>query len=153
VNTSTAELNEGKSILLVDDEPLVGRSIHCLLELDGHRIDSFTSAPEALDHYQPGRYDVVITDYRMPAMTGLELATALKQRCPQQRIILLTGCPPAKLLPIFDGVVLKPFTRASLLEAIAAPAPKASTALAALVATNVRMASLETGCEPQVAFR
>jgi CheY-like chemotaxis protein len=79
------------SILLVDDNLdglLVRRS---LLEELGYRVQSAKNGEEGLKLFQAGTFDVVVTDYRMPRMNGVELIVRIRQLNPTARIILLSG--------------------------------------------------------------
>src|SRR4051812_5623849 len=62
-----------KHILVVDDEPLICDTVKMILQLDGHLVDSASSGAQALDLFEPGKFDVIITDFFMPAMTGEKL--------------------------------------------------------------------------------
>jgi CheY-like chemotaxis protein len=80
-------------VLVVDDDPLVLRSLERLLrdECDVHCVES---PNEALKLATSESFDVVITDYRMPQMTGTEFAHAVKERVtPAPSILMLTGIP------------------------------------------------------------
>ncbi len=109
----------GKRILVVDDEALVGQSVKLLLEMDGHTVDYVGSGAAALDQYAPGKYDLVLTDSRMPGMEGRELATRIRVLSPTQRIVMVTGYPPSQPVPALDLIVLKPFSGADLRGAVA----------------------------------
>lgn len=79
------------NILLVDDNRdglLVRRS---LLEEVGYRVEIAANGEEGLKLFQTGRFDVVVTDYRMPRMDGGELIRQIRQLKPDARIILLSG--------------------------------------------------------------
>ena len=109
----------GKRILLVDDEPVVGQCVQIFLELDRHETEFVHNPLEALAKYQPGKYDLVLTDNRMPEMTGVELAEKIKSLSREQRIMLLTGFPPSRPTPAIDLVMLKPFSGDALRRAVA----------------------------------
>ncbi len=81
----------GAAILLVDDnsQGLVAR--RSVLEELGYRITPASSAAEALGFFERDQYDLVITDYKMPAMNGLELIARIRERRPATGIILLSG--------------------------------------------------------------
>jgi CheY-like chemotaxis protein len=106
-----------KRILLVDDELLVGESVKLTLETDGFEVVYVQSAAEAIRLYEPGKYDLIITDHRMPQMTGLELASHLKSIDRAQPILMLTGFPPAGALKVVDMMMVKPFAHSDLREA------------------------------------
>lgn len=78
-------------ILLVDDNRdglLVRKS---LLEELGYRVQMAASAEEGLKLYESSTFDVVVTDFRMPRMDGVELIGRIRKRNPNARIILLSG--------------------------------------------------------------
>ena len=109
----------GKQILVVDDEPMVRESLELMLQLDGHEIKLAESGFEALQYFEPGKFAVVLTDNRMPGMSGVQLARQLKVLCPTQPIILFSGSPPADCGQVCDLVLLKPFTAGQLRKAVA----------------------------------
>lgn len=78
-------------ILLVDDNPdglLVRRHV---LQEAGFEVQMANGGHEALDLFSSGRFDVVVTDYRMPGMNGIELIVRLRAVEANARIILLSG--------------------------------------------------------------
>jgi CheY-like chemotaxis protein len=105
-------------ILVVDDEPIVGLSIKLALDLPGYSIDLVARTEEALAKFAAVTYDVVVTDFLMPGMTGVQLAEQLKSRSPSVKIVLVSGSPPPSLTAI-DHVMLKPFSIEALRSAIA----------------------------------
>jgi signal transduction histidine kinase/ActR/RegA family two-component response regulator len=83
-------------VLLVDDDPMVVRSLVKMIELDGHDIDSASGGAEAIAAFEAalrdGRpYDAVITDLGMPGCDGHAVARAVKAARPDARVIVLTG--------------------------------------------------------------
>jgi PAS domain S-box-containing protein len=79
-------------ILLVDDDPLIATSTTYLLEDLGHKVVEAASGTAALDVLRNGqRVDLLLTDYSMPRMTGLELASAARTLRPDLPVILATG--------------------------------------------------------------
>jgi CheY-like chemotaxis protein len=79
------------SILLVDDNThgLVARSM--ILQELGHTVASAQSGEEAWELFQKGHFDVVVTDFRMGEMDGLELIRLIRASDSPARIILLSG--------------------------------------------------------------
>jgi CheY-like chemotaxis protein len=113
-----------RNILVVDDEPFVCDAVKMMLAFDGHKVDMASSAQEALALFEPGKYDLVITDYAMPVMKGDELAAAIKARAPGQPVVLITAYAEmlkAAAAPLHgvDFVISKPFLLENLREAIA----------------------------------
>ena len=90
----SGELPRGsESILLVDDEPSLVEVGQRLLERLGYRVTAATSSPEALEIFKrsPHRFDLVITDFTMPKLTGAKLAEELLRIRPGLPIIISTG--------------------------------------------------------------
>jgi CheY-like chemotaxis protein len=78
-------------ILVVDDEPTVCKAIQMMLKYYGHQVQTACDGPAALAIFDAGKFDLVITDYLMPEMRGDELVIQMKQRRPDQRIIMVTA--------------------------------------------------------------
>ncbi len=127
------------SILLVDDDPLILKSLRDILEADGHRVKAADGGQNGIDAFaaalQGGApFDVVITDLGMPYVDGRKVAAAIEAAAPETPLILLTGWGKRLLSeddipPHVDRVLSKP--------------PKIHdirTALAALVADRPRVA-------------
>ena len=119
----TARSVTKRNILVVDDEPLVCETVAMLLQFDGHQVDTAPSGAAALAAFTPGKFDLVFTDYFMPAMTGAQLAAAIKALSPSQLVVMLTAFPE-KLQsrdqpPIsVDLFLSKPFELDDLREAV-----------------------------------
>ncbi|MCU0586707.1 MAG: response regulator [Syntrophobacteraceae bacterium] len=82
-----------EGILLVDDDEMVARTVATMLLLLGYDVKTRTSAVEALELFQsdPGSYDLVIADFTMPEMTGVDLAREMLRERPGMPFILCTG--------------------------------------------------------------
>jgi CheY-like chemotaxis protein len=113
-----------RRILVVDDEPLVCDAVRMLLNFDGHIVETANSAKAALELFDKGQYDLIITDFEMPVMKGDELAALIKARAPRQPVVMITAY--AELLqasrhPLkgVDCMISKPFLLENLREAIA----------------------------------
>jgi PAS domain S-box-containing protein len=90
----TVEIPRGKErILFVDDEKAMVDAIQPMIERLGYKVTSRTSSIEALKAFRanPDRFDLVITDFTMPNMTGMELAKELLKLRSDILIILCTG--------------------------------------------------------------
>jgi CheY-like chemotaxis protein len=110
-----------KRILLVDDEESVRGAYGMMLSIDEHQVVEAGNGKEALEQFDKGPYDLVITDFEMPVMKGGELATRLKQLAPSLPILMITaygkevGDPSNPV----DAILNKPFTLEELRGAIA----------------------------------
>jgi CheY-like chemotaxis protein len=108
------------TILVVDDDPLVAVTMNAVLTDLGHRCHEADGARTALEWLAgEGPVDVLITDYAMPGMSGLQLAREVQMRWPTTAIILASGF--AELPESTDPSILvlsKPYDRAALIEAV-----------------------------------
>lgn len=95
-------------ILVVDDEQLVRTALQLYLTHAGHAVELAESAEQALACLDTEKFDCVVTDNRMPGMTGLELAVAIRTRWPSLRIMMFTAEPPEEALSTVDLVLHKP---------------------------------------------
>jgi CheY-like chemotaxis protein len=79
--------------LFLDDEASVASSAGKMLERTGYHVRSFTQPDEALEAVRngPGQFDVVITDFNMPKMNGVELARRLHALRPDLPILVMSG--------------------------------------------------------------
>lgn len=78
-------------ILIVEDEPTTAWALAEGLSDDGYTIDTFRSAEEAWGWLQRGESDLVISDLRLPGMSGLELARKLRRGRNAQPVIIVTA--------------------------------------------------------------
>ena len=79
------------TILHVDDEPAIGLILGDTLERAGHTAIGARTVPEALQALQAGGVDLIISDFRMPGLTGLEFLQLLQQEGYDVPLIMLTG--------------------------------------------------------------
>ncbi|MBV9531702.1 MAG: response regulator [Bradyrhizobium sp.] len=80
-------------VYVVDDDPDVLNSLGFLLENDGFEVRTFRSGEALLSVPTAGSADCFVIDYRMPSMSGIELAELLRNRKIDAPIILITGYP------------------------------------------------------------
>ncbi len=107
-------------MLLVDDDALVSMGAADMLADLGHSVTEASSGMQALQILEADpQFDLVVTDYAMPGMTGLDLAAKIKQLRPHIPIIIATGY--AELPPDAPHDFLrlgKPYTQEELFEMI-----------------------------------
>jgi len=103
-------------ILVVDDEEALRSLVARGLGLDGHTCLTAADGAEALDILiaEGGRFDLLLTDIRMPLMDGIALALAAKREFPALPIVLMTGYAEQReraksLEAIVAEVMVKPF--------------------------------------------
>lgn len=87
------DLKHKHSILLVDDEPSITKALRRLFRKDGYRIFTASSGKEGLDQLKKaeGPVSLIISDQRMPEMTGAQFLDKAKELCPDAFRFLLTG--------------------------------------------------------------
>jgi CheY-like chemotaxis protein/anti-sigma regulatory factor (Ser/Thr protein kinase) len=113
----------GKSILLVDDDPVTHELVHAMLRRDQHDIDSAFDGEEGLQKLLDGNYDLVLSDVHMPGMDGIELLGKIHELRPGTKVVVMTAeSKPVTVLSAMRGhaytYLSKPFTRESLLETV-----------------------------------
>jgi CheY-like chemotaxis protein len=91
MKTASSAAKESSYILLVDDNShgLIARK--AVLEEIGYKVSTAKSGEEALQLYAERKFDVVVTDFKMPKMNGIELIQEIRKSDSQARIILLSG--------------------------------------------------------------
>jgi ATP-dependent Lon protease len=100
----------GKSILLVDDCRMVRETVRDALTIDNHTVVEANNGAEAFCLFGQQKFDLVVTDGRMPFVPGNELAAQIRRVAPDQRILMLTGYAdrPNRNNPV-NAVLYKPF--------------------------------------------
>src|SRR5512144_3029511 len=78
-------------VLVVDDDPVVAKSIDRVLTGKGYAVITANDGPEALWKLAHEKYDAVFTDIRMPGMSGLEVASRIKKAQPWLPVVIVTG--------------------------------------------------------------
>ncbi len=102
---------EKKRILIADDEEIVRILLAEALKSYGYDIDVAENGVEAMSHIDKKSYDLVITDYMMPEMDGLELTQRIKAKYPSTPILVITGNAPVNdlLKSGATAYIMKPF--------------------------------------------
>lgn len=108
-------------LLIVEDDESVRTLAARALERAGHMIDIAADGAQGLSMIQTaqGRYDLVVSDIRMPEMDGIEMAIAAAAQFPAMKIMLMTGyADQRERAEELDGIILdvvqKPFTLAEI---------------------------------------
>lgn len=116
-------MGETLKILLVDDEDHLQEVLGLLLELDGHQVTTAFSGEQALERAKEKKFDLVITDYKMPGMNGMDVVRSIKKENPDTSVVMITGYPTedtekeAQKLGV-DEYVAKPFHMDKMREVI-----------------------------------
>jgi two-component system, cell cycle response regulator CpdR len=104
-------------ILLAEDEDGLRSLVARALTQDGHAVDAAPDGAAALDKLtaQPGKFELLLTDIRMPIMDGIALALAAARDQPDLTILLMTGFADQRerahgLDALIHDVITKPFS-------------------------------------------
>lgn len=79
------------SIMVIDDEKIVGSMAKRSLEQDGYEVETFLNGESALARLKEKSFDVVITDLKMKGIDGLEILRTVKQLYPGTVVIMITA--------------------------------------------------------------
>jgi CheY-like chemotaxis protein len=80
-----------RKVLVVDDDPVVGRSFDRVLSAKGYAVVTAENGEDALKKIQDEAYDLVVTDIKMPGMDGVEVAERVRARQPWMPVVIITG--------------------------------------------------------------
>jgi DNA-binding response OmpR family regulator len=80
-----------QTILIIDDEPNLARSLGLILQHDGYMITTAGTAKEALHTLQAGAFDLVFLDIKLPDQSGIQLLPQIKDLYPYMPILILTA--------------------------------------------------------------
>ena len=120
-------------ILVVDDDEFVLDAHAALIRHLGLSPQTSSRPLETLDALEAGQFDVVITDLRMPEISGVEFARRVRTICPRARIFLLTafegGLADTSELSCIDQILLKPVSKEKLKAALLFDSDGSQTAL------------------------
>lgn len=117
------ELVRRASVLVVDDDAAIRRTLSRILEKEGYLVEAVESGGKAIEVSNERFFNVVLIDIRLPDMEGIELLEKLKRTEPRMVKIIVTGYPSLKnaveaVNKGADGYVLKPFDAGELLAMI-----------------------------------
>jgi CheY-like chemotaxis protein len=104
-----------KRVLVVEDDPVFRDWANHVLERQGYTVAHCNNGAEAITLFSNTSFDVVVADFRLPFMTGDELAQRIKTIAPHQPVVIVTGdstfrCRDSSA----DAVLFKPFEAGEL---------------------------------------
>ncbi len=111
-------------VLVLDDEPIVGKRLQPALAKVGCDVEVFDAPRPALERLAAARFDIVVTDIRMDDIDGIEVLEKVLERWPDTRVIMITGYATVELAReamakgAFDFIA-KPFKPQELRDVIA----------------------------------
>jgi len=109
-----------ESVLLVEDEPALRKSVRRILEQSGYRVMVAADGHEALKiaSEQQDGFDLLVTDIVLPQIRGTELARKMMTRHPQMRVLYMSGYSEEEVPPDAAHFIPKPFRREALIRKI-----------------------------------
>jgi len=113
-------------VLIAEDEEALRAFVARALTMDGHEVMVAADGGEALDVLvrEQGKFDVLLTDIRMPVMDGIALALAAARDFPELTILLMTGYADQRerahgLDALIHDVIAKPFSLSDIRKTVA----------------------------------
>ncbi|HFQ89437.1 MAG TPA: response regulator [Desulfobulbus sp.] len=79
------------NIMVIDDEKIVGRMAQLSLEKEGYHVEIFTDGESALKRFKEKFFHVVVTDFKMKGIDGLEVLRTVKRLHPETAVIMITA--------------------------------------------------------------
>jgi DNA-binding NtrC family response regulator len=96
-----------KSVLIADDERMIREYFGAVLSSYDMEVVAVANGAEAWKQLEERRFDLVISDIQMPIMGGIELLRSIRERSPEQAVILITGAAPDEVVD--EGTALGAF--------------------------------------------
>jgi DNA-binding NtrC family response regulator len=84
-------MSEQLKVLLLDDEPIVGKRLKPALGKIGCDVAVFENPREALERIDQEEFDVVVTDIRMDEIDGIQVLEHVRKKSPRTKVIMITG--------------------------------------------------------------
>ena len=79
------------NVMVLDDEPIVGKRLKADLTKHGFDVETFLAPAKALDRLNDKEFDIVVTDFRMKDVDGIQVLEHIMAKCKHTRVILITG--------------------------------------------------------------
>ncbi len=84
-------MKEQKSVMVLDDEPIVGDRLKPVLEKEGFEVEVFTDSAEAIERLKAKTFSVLVTDMKMKGPSGMDILRFVKDKAPSTQVIVITG--------------------------------------------------------------
>jgi CheY-like chemotaxis protein len=107
-------MNAVRKVLVVDDDPVIGKSFDRVLTRKGYLVVSAENGQEALNKIAKEDYDAVFTDIKMPGMDGLEVAERVRAKRPWTPVVIITGYGSAENQARAEAAGVRGFLRKPL---------------------------------------
>ena len=84
-------MDDHYDILIIDDEPIVGKRLKPALEKEGHRVEIFVNPYRALERINQKEFDIVVTDIRMDDIDGIQILENVRAISNRTKVVMITG--------------------------------------------------------------
>lgn len=113
----------GMKILLVDDDEWIRDSLSLYFEAEGCHLQALETAEEGISALKDQTYDIIITDYKLPGLDGLEFLKRIQNTHPEAIKILITAYGNAETLAAAERIgvqdfIRKPFTSDTIIASL-----------------------------------
>jgi DNA-binding NtrC family response regulator len=86
-----SEMKNNETVLVLDDEEIVCQRLKTYLEKDSYQVETFTESQQAMERLQQENFDVVVTDIKMKAPTGLDILRFVRSQEKGTQVVMITG--------------------------------------------------------------
>lgn len=117
-------MKDKKSVMVLDDEPIVGDRLKPVLEKEGFEVEVFTESVKAIERLKDKTFSVLVTDLKMKGPSGMDVLRFTSEKSPETKVIVITGYATietdyeAQALGAFDFIA-KPFKMKELAKKVA----------------------------------
>jgi len=115
-NWLKSQITTEKKVLVVDDEAIICLNLEKIIKAEGNNAISAQSGKEALELLNQNDFDLIFLDLALPDISGVDILRTVKQKNPDQPVIIITGFPESELMdqalslsPL--SVIKKPFKK------------------------------------------
>lgn len=110
-------------VMIIDDEPIVGKRLKRLFEKEGFEVETFTRGSLAIEELRNKHFDIIITDLMMGIVDGMQILKFAKLKYPDTQVIIITGYGKKETAAeAFDrgafAFIIKPFKLDELKEVV-----------------------------------
>lgn len=84
-------MNRKFRLMVIDDEPIVGKRLKMMLEKESYSVESFIDAQTAISTLEKRHFDIIITDLKMEGVDGMKILEIVRKKNPDTKVIIITG--------------------------------------------------------------
>ncbi len=78
-------------LMVIDDEPIVGKRLKQSLERAGYDVETFTEGSTAIEELEKKPFDIIVTDLKMEGIDGMKILEIAREKNPDTKVIIITG--------------------------------------------------------------